>query len=142
MFGSDATALMARKPELTFAKTFNVLGKTPAHPVVNEIKKQYFPYEMYTNETLGVTCLKQEETYYTPEELVAMILQHAKDMTANFGGKVIRDCVITVPSSFTQHERKALFTAAEIADLKVLSLIEENTAAALHYGIDRGTVPP
>ena len=44
---------------------------------------------------------------------------------------------MTVPSSFTQHERKAMFTAAEIADLRILTLIEENTAAALHYGIDR-----
>jgi hypoxia up-regulated 1 len=50
---------------------------------------------------------------------------------------VIKDCVITVPSSFTQHEREAVFTAADIADLKVLTLIEENTAAALHYGLDR-----
>ena len=40
-------------------------------------------------------------------------------MTTNFGGKVIKDCVITVPSFFTQHERKALYTAADIADLKV-----------------------
>lgn len=58
-------------------------------------------------------------------------------MTHAFGGKTIKDCVITVPASFTQHEREALYTAAEIAELKVLSLIEENTAAALHYGIDR-----
>ena len=43
-------------------------------------------------------------------------------MTLNFGGKVIKDCVITVPSSFTQYERRALYTAADIAELKVLSL--------------------
>jgi molecular chaperone DnaK (HSP70) len=64
--------------------------------------------------------LKQEETYYSPEELIAMLMQHAKDMALSQGGKVIKDCVVTVPSSFTQHERKALYTAAEIADLKVL----------------------
>ena len=66
-----------------------------------------------------------------------MILQHAKDMTANFGSKNIKDCVITVPSHFTYHERKALYTAADIAELRVLTLIEENTAAALHYSMDR-----
>jgi len=65
------------------------------------------------------------------------MMQHAKDMTVNYGGQSIKDCVITVPSHFTQHERRALYTAAEIADLRVLSLIEENTAAALHFGIDR-----
>lgn len=51
--------------------------------------------------------------------------------------QVIKDCVVTVPSSFTQHERKAMYTAAAIADLRILTLIEENTAAALHFGIDR-----
>lgn len=64
--------------------------------------------------------------------------KHAKEIAASFGeGKKVRDCVITVPSYFTQHERSAVYTAAEIADLKILSLVEENTAAALHYGIDR-----
>mmetsp|Transcript_12702 Transcript_12702/g.12343 ORF Transcript_12702/g.12343 Transcript_12702/m.12343 type:complete len:926 (+) Transcript_12702:120-2897(+) len=137
MFGADAMALMSRKPELTFAKAYRMLGRSVDHPLVKEVLKQYFPYEVYGNETTGTTCLKQEETYYSPEELIAMLMQHAKDMALSQGGKVIKDCVVTVPSSFTQHERKALYTAAEIADLKVLSLIEENTAAALHYGIDR-----
>lgn len=62
-----------------------------------------------------------DETQYTPEELTAMLLQHVKDMTLAFGGKAIKDCVLTVPSFFTQHEKDALYTAAEIADLKVLA---------------------
>merc|ERR1719502_723016 len=66
-----------------------------------------------------------------------MMMQYAKEITLNYGGKVIKDCVLTVPSSFTQHERAAMYAAANIADLRVLSLIEENTAAALNYGIDR-----
>lgn len=66
-----------------------------------------------------------------------MLLQHAKLLAFNHGGKAIKDCVITVPSSFTQHEKSAVFTAASIADLNILTLIEENTAAALQYGIDR-----
>lgn len=115
-----------------------MLGKSAVHPLVEEItKKQYFPHDIYTNETNGHTSLKLEETYYTPEELIAMLMQYAKDITAGYGGKQIKDCVITVPSHFTEHERKALYTAADIADLRVLSLIEENTAAALHYSIDR-----
>lgn len=137
LFGSDATAIMARKPELTFARLTRTLGRAFDHPIVQELNKNYFPYEFYKNETSGRTCVKQEETYYTPEDLLAMMMQHAKDMTTNYGGKVIKDCVLTVPSSFTQHERASLFAAADIAELRVLSLIEENTAAALHYGIDR-----
>lgn len=137
-FGADSYALMARKPELTFTRLLRTLGRTPEHPHVSkQFKSHYFPYEIYSNETWGGTSFKQEETYYTPEELIAMLLQHAKDMTKNYGGKAIRDCVITVPSSFTQRERSAMYTAADIADVKVLTLIEENTAAALHFGIDR-----
>ena len=75
---------------------------------------------------------------FTPEELVAMVLVHARDITKAFGveGK-ITDCVLTVPSFFTQHERRALLDAAQLAELNVLALIDENTAAGLHYGIDR-----
>lgn len=139
MFGSDSYALMARKPELTFAKTYRMLGRTAEHPFVTDIyKKQFFPYEVHRNESTGGVALKVEgDTFYTPEEIMAMLLQHAREITTAFGGQVIKDCVITVPSHFTQHERRALFTAAEIADLRILTLMEENTAAALHYGIDR-----
>lgn len=137
MFGSDSTALMARKPELSFAKLYRTIGRTVEHPHIQELTKQYFPYDIYANETTTATTFKVEEAFYNSEELVAMMLSHVKEMTASFGGKMIKDCVITVPSSFTQHEREAVYTAAEIADLNVLTLIEENTAAALHYGIDR-----
>jgi len=137
MFGSDSYALMGRKPELSFANIYRMVGRSIDHPAMKDFKKHYFPYEMYTNSTSGVSELRVENTHYTPEELIAMLLQHIKEMTLNFGGKAIKDCVITVPSSFTQHEREAVYVAADIADLKVLSLIEENTAAALHYALDR-----
>ena len=138
MFGSDSIALQGRKPELTFSKMYRALGRVDTHHHINEItKEQYFPHIIYRNETTGFTHVTVEETSYTPEELIAMMLQHAKDMTVNFGGKKIKDCVVTVPAFFTQHERRALYTAASIAELNILSLVEENTAAALHYGIDR-----
>eukprot|EP01035_Chromulina_nebulosa_P055221 gene55221-75668_t len=127
LFGSDAYALMGRKPELTFAKFYRMLGRSADHPLVQEVLKQYFPYEIFTNQTTKGSYLKMEDTVYTPEELIAMFLNHVKEMTLNFGGKKIKDCVITVPSSFTQHERAAMYTAAEIADLNILTLIEENT---------------
>ncbi len=67
-----------------------------------------------------------------------MVLSHAKDITAAYGVEgTITDCVLTVPSFYTQHERSALLDAAALADLNVLALIDENTAAGLHYGIDR-----
>ena len=82
-------------------------------------------------------ALTVDGTEFTPEELVAMVLCHAKDITAAYGGGTqVRDVVLTVPGFFTQHERRALLDAATLADLNVLALIDENTAAALHMGID------
>lgn len=88
MFGADSYALMPRKPELTFQKASRFLGRTLSHPQVQEIARQYFPYEFYMNETRGGLCVKLEDTFYTAEELVAMFMQYAKETTANFGGKV------------------------------------------------------
>ena len=123
MFGADSIALMGRKPELTFSNIYRMLGRTEDHPIIKDFKEQYLPYHIYISETTGSLSFKLEETYYTPEELMALILQHVKDMSEAFGGKAIKDCVITVPSSFTQHEREAVYTAADIADLKVSSLL-------------------
>lgn len=56
---------------------------------------------------------------FTPEELVAMILTHAKDITKAYGGVPVRDAVLVVPAFYTQPERQALMDAADIADIKV-----------------------
>ena len=74
-----------------------------------------------------------------------MVLQHAKDITGVYGNLVesqLRDVVLTVPSFATQHERQALLDAAALADLNVLGLLDETTAAALHYGMDKVETEP
>lgn len=97
------------------------------------------------NETRHGLMLKVEgsEHDFTPEELVAMILEHAKEITTAYGTSkgstygTIRDVVLTVPSFATQAERLAWLDAAHLADLNVLALLDENTAAALHFGMDK-----
>ena len=71
------------------------------------------------------------------QELVGMVLSHARDQAANMAGERIVDAVITVPPFFTQFERQAVLDAAELAGLKVLRRINVDTAVALHYGITR-----
>lgn len=72
-----------------------------------------------------------------------MLLSHARDITIAYGiekgnnNLLPKDLVLTVPSFYTQHERKALLDAAALADFNVLSLIDETTAAALHFGMDK-----
>jgi hypoxia up-regulated 1 len=68
-----------------------------------------------------------------------MVLGHAKAYVAELGKDAVapKDCVLTVPAFSTIHERRALLDAAELADLNVLGLLDENTAAALHYAMDK-----
>ena len=85
----------------------------------------------------------KETQSFTPEELVAMVLDHAKEITYAYGTEKgnsygsIKDCVLTIPSFATQAERQSIIDAANLADYNVLSLLDENTAAALHFGMDK-----
>ena len=137
-YGADASSLMARKPHLTPSQMSVMLGRSADHPSVQVLKERHYHFEPAYNETRSGVCLTVDGEEFTPEELVAMVLSHAKDITAAYGVTTpLKDCVLTVPAFYTQHERRALLDAAELADLNVLALINENSAAALHFGIDR-----
>jgi hypoxia up-regulated 1 len=98
---------------------------------------------LYNETRKGLYLLVDGKETHTPEELTAMVLNHAEEITRAYGAEKghvfgsIQDCVLTVPSFATQAERQAYLDAAELADFKVLSLIDENTAAALHFGMDK-----
>jgi len=137
-YGSDAYGMLARKPTFTTQSMNLLLGRTETHPVVEALNERLNPIPPTYNSTRSGVCLTVASTTYTPEELVSMVLSHAKDFTAAYGvTSPVKDCVLTVPSFYTQHERRALLDAAKLADLNVLALIDETTAAGLHFGIDR-----
>ena len=144
-FGADASSLQTRKPLATPAMMGVLLGREEIHPSVVDFSEKSYPVPFVFNETRnGMTLEVQKAGLYTPEELMAMVLSHAREMTSAFtsDGKptkdpLPKDAVLTVPSFYTQNERTALLTAASLAGLNVLSLIDENTAAALRYGMDR-----
>lgn len=137
-YGADASSLMARKPHLTPSQMSVMLGRDAEHPSVQVLKERHYQFTPKYNETRSGICLTIDGNEFTPEELVAMVLTHAKDITQAYGVTTpVKDCVLTVPNFYTQHERRALLDAAELAELNVLALINENSAAALHFGIDR-----
>ena len=81
--------------------------------------------------------VKIQDRQYTPQEISAMILQKLKADAENFLGESVTQAVITVPAYFTDAQRQATKDAGTIAGLEVLRIINEPTAAALAYGLDK-----
>eukprot|EP00538_Stauroneis_constricta_P000438 CAMPEP_0119551156 /NCGR_PEP_ID=MMETSP1352-20130426/4487_1 /TAXON_ID=265584 /ORGANISM="Stauroneis constricta, Strain CCMP1120" /LENGTH=934 /DNA_ID=CAMNT_0007597165 /DNA_START=299 /DNA_END=3103 /DNA_ORIENTATION=+ len=143
-YGADASSLLARKPTKTPGSFSIMLGRDDEHPAVKVMSERHFPLTPTFNETRkGLNLVVDKKDSFTPEELTAMVFGHAKEITNAYGVEKgtplgeIRDCVLTVPSFATQMERQALMDAAELANLNVLGLIDENTAAALNFGMDK-----
>ena len=85
----------------------------------------------------GYPRVNIEGRKYTPQEISATILQKMKKTAEDYLGKEVSDAVITVPAYFDDSQRKATIEAGEIAGLNVLRIINEPTAAALAYGVDK-----
>lgn len=100
-----------------------------------EVKDEHTTYEI-VNEN-NKPLVKIYDRNYTPQEISAMILQKMKKTAEDYLGETVTDAVITVPARFTQNQRQATKEAGEIAGLNVLRIINEPTAAALAYGIDK-----
>ena len=98
------------------------------------------PYEVKKSKTGNVPVVNIDGRDYTPQELSAMILQKMKKTAEDYLGHEVTRAVITVPAYFGDAERTATIEAGEIAGLKVERIINEPTAAALAYGLDKKNV--
>jgi len=94
------------------------------------------PYEVVKGDN-NTARVKIDDRLYTPQEISAMILQKMKQTAEDHLGETVSEAVITVPAYFNDAQRQATKEAGEIAGLKVLRIINEPTAAALAYGLDK-----
>uniref|UniRef100_A0AAV1V1S3 Uncharacterized protein n=1 Tax=Peronospora matthiolae TaxID=2874970 RepID=A0AAV1V1S3_9STRA len=138
LYGADAATVGVRKPQTAYAQIRRLLGTKLSDPqVVSLLTDEHFPYELVSNATRGGAIALKHATDATfhAEELVAMVLTHARQITNTFAEVPVKDYVLTVPTFFSQAQRQALLDAAEIAGVRVLSLVNDNTAAALQLAV-------
>lgn len=102
--------------------------------VTNEISR--VPYKVVNNGN-NQPRVEIDGRQYTPQEISAMILQKMKKTAEDYLGQSVNEAVITVPAYFNDSQRKATKEAGEVAGLKVLRIVNEPTAAALAYGLDK-----
>lgn len=137
-FGNLALSQSVKRPKTAYLEIITILAKSLDSPAVKAYREKYPFYDIKENpETKTVYFQHDEKTTYSPEDLLAMILDHARDLAADYGEQSIDAAVITVPPYFNQAERKSVLAAAELINLRVLQLINTNTAAGLNYGVFR-----
>lgn len=138
--GERLVGLLAKRQAVTNSKNtvYSVkrfIGRRYTDPEVQQIKK-VLSYDIAEGEHTDVK-IKIQDKLYSPQEISAMVLQKLKQSAEDHLGEEIKDAVITVPAYFNDNQREATKAAGRIAGLNVLRIINEPTAAALAYGLDK-----
>jgi molecular chaperone DnaK len=131
--GDPAKRQAITNPRRTIASIKRFMGNRYSE-VAKEAGRVAYKVDKGDNDTVRVDI---DGRQYTPQELSAMILQKMKKTAEDFLGQSVTEAVITVPAYFNDSQRQATKEAGEIAGLKVQRIINEPTAAALAYGLDK-----
>ena len=131
--GDPAKRQAITNPTRTISSIKRFMGNRYGE-VSNEIGRNSYEVVKGDNDTVRVTI---NDRKYTPQEISAMILQKMKKTAEDFLGSEVTEAVVTVPAYFNDAQRQATKEAGEIAGLKISRIINEPTAAALAYGLDK-----
>ena len=131
--GDPAKRQAITNPKRTIYSIKRFMGET-----YDQVKKEIerVPYKVVRSAN-GMPRIDIDGREYTPQEISAMILQKMKKTAEDYLGTTIDEAVITVPAYFNDSQRQATKEAGEIAGLKVRRIVNEPTAAALAYGLDK-----
>ncbi|TVR78707.1 MAG: molecular chaperone DnaK [Saprospirales bacterium] len=131
--GDPAKRQAITNPQRTVASIKRFMGAR-FNEMAEEIENVPYKIIKGENDTVRVEI---DDRNYTPQEISAMILQKMKKVAEDFLGQEVTEAVVTVPAYFNDSQRQATKEAGEIAGLKVRRIINEPTAAALAYGLDK-----
>lgn len=132
--GDPAKRQAITNPQNTIMSVKRFMGRK-YDEVQNELSHVSYKVVRGDNDTIRIDI---DGRLYTPQEISAIILQKMKKIAEDHLGQEVTDAVITVPAYFNDAQRQATKEAGEIAGLKVRRIVNEPTAAALAYGLDKG----
>jgi molecular chaperone DnaK len=131
--GDSAKRQAITNPQKTISSIKRFMGCRYSE-VSGEVSQVAYDVTKGDNDTVRVNI---DDRQYTPQELSAMVLQKMKKVAEDFLGQGVTEAVVTVPAYFNDSQRQATKEAGEIAGLKISRIINEPTAAALAYGMDK-----
>jgi molecular chaperone DnaK len=132
--GDPAKRQAITNPQNTITSVKRFMGRQ-FDEVTEEIRHWSYKVAKGDNNTVRIDI---DGRLYTPQEISAMVLQKMKKTAEDYLGQEVTDAVITVPAYFNDAQRQATKEAGEIAGLNVRRIVNEPTAAALAYGLDKG----
>merc|ERR1711878_35911 len=138
LIGDPAKNQVAINPTNTVFDSKRLIGRKFNDSNVQTDRK-HWPFQVVNDNTKPKVQVdyKCEEKTFSPEEISSMILVKMKETAEAYLGKTIKDAVVTVPAYFNDSQRQATKDAGVIAGLNVLRIINEPTAAAIAYGLDK-----
>ena len=138
LIGDAAKNSAASNPSNTVYDAKRLIGREFSDPLLqNEMKSLSYGVVNDGGKAKVSVDYMGETKKFTPEEISAMILSELKDVASAYIGEDVKDAVITVPAYFNDAQRQATKDAGAIAGLNVLRIINEPTAAAIAYGLDK-----
>src|SRR6188472_1478719 len=135
LVGLPAKRQAVTNPENTFFAIKRLIGRRMEDPMVNK-DMDLVPYKIVPGDN-GDAWVESRGRKYAPSQISAFILQKMKETAEAYLGETVDQAVITVPAYFNDSQRQATKDAGRIAGLEVLRIINEPTAAALAYGMER-----
>jgi heat shock protein 1/8 len=138
LIGDAAKSISSQNPKNTIFEAKRLIGLDYDNSNLQSDMKN-LPYQIINDNgkpKINVT-VKNEDKKFTPEEISAMVLTKMKTIAEAYLGSDVRDAVVTVPAYFNDAQRQATKDAGVIAGLNVLRIINEPTAAAIAYGLDK-----